>query len=277
MAALVYDGLQACRSRFTLTLASKVAIVTGAGGPGCGRAIARRLAREGAAVIVNDIDEAGAQQTRSLMEAQGGRAEVVLANVALEMAAQKLIAHAETVFGGLDLVVNNASGPGYHPEAPFDHWIETIQTDLFGAIHLTLHSLDAMRRRGGGAIVNMGSVSALGHGRKHAEVPGYDVAKAGLIRLTTTLGRLQRENIRVNCLVPGWIASPEVQAYVDSLTPEQRKQRGVPNTLISTDQIADAVVELATNETLAGRVMVWWNDQPRRFIPAGDPGYERLE
>jgi 3-oxoacyl-[acyl-carrier protein] reductase len=260
-----------------MNLKTSVAIVTGSGGPGCGRAIARRLAREGASVVVTDIDEAGARQTLSLIEAEGGHAAIWVANVAVEAEVRALIAYAESTFGGLDIVVNNASGPGYHPEAPFEHWIETIQTDLFGAIYMTLHSLDGMRRRGGGAIVSMASVSAIGHGRKHAEVPGYDVAKAGVIRLTTTLARLQRENIRVNCLVPGWIASPQVQGYVDSLTPEQRRQRGVPNTLIAMDQIADAVVELATNETLAGRVMVWWNDQPRRLIPAGDQGYERLE
>lgn len=260
-----------------MNLHSKVAIVTGSGGPGCGRAIARRFAREGASVVVTDIHEAGARQTLSAIEADGGRAAFFPANVAVEAEVRALIAFAENTFGGLDAVVNNASGPGYHPEAPFDHWIETIQTDLFGSIYMTLHSLEPMRRRGGGAIVSMASVSAIGHGRKHAEVPGYDVAKAGVIRLTTTLGRLQKEGIRVNCLVPGWIASPEVQGYVDSLTPEQRKQRGVPDTLITTDQISGAVVELATNETLAGRVMVWWNDQPRRLIPVGDPGYQRLE
>ena len=260
-----------------MKLTDRIAIVTGSGGPGCGRAIARRLAGEGALVVVTDIDEAGARQTLNVIEAEGGRAALRVANVAVEAEVRALIAFAESTFGGLDIVVNNASGPGYHPEAPFEHWIETIQTDLFGAIYMTLHSLEAMRRRGGGAIVGMGSVSAIGHGRKHAEVPGYDVAKAGVIRLTTTLARLQRENIRVNCLAPGWIASPEVQGYVDLLTPEQRRQRGVPNSLIATDEIADAVVELATNETLAGRVMVWWNDQPRRLIPAGDQGYERLE
>jgi len=228
-------------------------------------------------VVVTDIHEAGARQTLNAIEAGGGRAAFFPANVAVEAEVRALIAFAQSTFGGLDVVVNNASGPGYHPEAPFDHWIETIQTDLFGAIYMTLHSLEPMRRRGGGAIVGMGSVSALGHGRKHAEVPGYDVAKAGVIRLTTTLARLGHEGIRVNCLVPGWIASPEVQAYVDSLTPEQRQQRGVPHTLIATDEIAGAVVELATDETLAGRVMVWWNDQPRRLIPVGDAGYQRLE
>jgi len=260
-----------------MTLSSKVAIVTGSGGPGCGRAIARRLAREGASVVVTDIQEAGARQTLNAIEAEGGRAALFPANVAVEAEVRALIAFAQTRFGGLDVVVNNASGPGYHPEAPFDHWIETIQTDLAGAIYMTLHSLEPMRRRGGGVIVGMASVSALGHGRKHAEVPGYDVAKAGVIRLTTTLARLGKEGIRVNCLAPGWIASPEVQTYVDSLTPEQRRQRGVPDTLITTDEIAGAVVELATDETLAGRVMVWWNDQPRQLIPVGDPGYQRLE
>lgn len=258
-------------------LNGKVAIVTGAGGGGCGRAIARRFALEGASCIACDIDKVGGGQTLSLIEASGGRAAFFAANVGVESEVRDLIAFSEQRFGGVDIVVNNASGP-YHPEAPFEHWIETIQTDLLGAIHTTLHSLDPMRRRGGGAIVSISSVSALGHGRKHAQVPAYDVAKAGIIRLTTTLARLgERDRIRVNCLVPGWISSPQVQAYVDSLTPAQRKERGVPQTLITTDQIADAVVQLATDESLAGRVMVWWNDEPRRFIPTGDPGYERLE
>ena len=141
-------------------------------------------------------------------------------------------------------------------------------------MYLTLASREAMRRRGGGAIVNIASVSALGHGRKHGHVPAYDVAKAGLIRLTTTLAPLaESEGIRVNCLAPGWIASPQVQAYVDSLDAEQRRADGVPDTLITPEEIADAVFELATDPALAGRVMVWWNDQPRRLIPEGDPGY----
>jgi NAD(P)-dependent dehydrogenase (short-subunit alcohol dehydrogenase family) len=197
--------------------------------------------------------------------------------MSVEQDVNALVAFAEHRFGGLDVFVNNASFP-YHPEVRFEYWAETLQVDLLGPVQATLACLDPMRRYGGGAIVNMSSVSAIGHGRRHAEVPAFDIAKAGLIRLTTALGFLgAREGIRVNCLVPGWIASPEVQGYVDSLNPDERSARGVPNTLLSTAQIADAVYRLATDTTLAGRVMVWWNDEPPGLIPVGDKGYERLE
>jgi NAD(P)-dependent dehydrogenase (short-subunit alcohol dehydrogenase family) len=237
-------------------------------------------------VIVSDIDEAGGQETLNLIQRDGGQAAFFRADVAREAEVQALVAFAEKTFGGFDIIVNNASGPGYHPEAPLEYWFETVQIDLLGAMYGTRYGIEAMRRRGGGVIVNIGSTSALPHGDSKA--PGYDVAKMGVIRLTTALGWLgEREGIRVNCLVPDWVASPEVKAYFDALTPEQRKQAdragrikhhdSVPDVLTSLEEVADAVVELVTDDTLAGRVMVWWSGQPRRLIPVGDPGYERLE
>jgi NAD(P)-dependent dehydrogenase (short-subunit alcohol dehydrogenase family) len=115
------------------------------------------------------------------------------------------MAFAEATHGGVDVLVNNASGPGYHPEAPLEYWLETVQTDLLGSMCGTRHAIDYMRKRGGGAIVNIGSTSALAHGRVYAGgLPAYDVAKSGTIRLTTMLGWLKTaENIRVNCLAPG--------------------------------------------------------------------------
>src|SRR5438046_2659319 len=93
--------------------------------------------------------------------------------------------------------------------------MDTVQTDLIGALHATRHAIDAMRRRGGGAIVNIASISALWHGlRFGGGAPAYEVAKAGLIRLTTTLEWLAKSDpIRVNCLAPGWIA-PTARGFV---------------------------------------------------------------
>lgn len=259
-----------------MDLKNKVAIVTGSGGGGSGRAEARRFALEGCFVVVSDIDEAGGRQTLDLIKDAGGRAAFFRADVAIEADVKALIAFAEQTFGGVDIIVNNASGPGYHPEAPLEYWFETVQIDLLGAMYGTRYGIEAMRRRGGGAIINIGSTSALPHGNSKA--PGYDVAKMGVTRLTTALGWLgEREGIRVNCLVPDWVASPEVKAYFDGLTPEQRKRGGVPDVLTSLEEIADTAVELVTNDKLAGRVMVLWSGQPPRLIPLGDPGYAGLE
>jgi NAD(P)-dependent dehydrogenase (short-subunit alcohol dehydrogenase family) len=259
-----------------MELKKKVAIVTGSGGGGSGRAEACRFAREGCLVVVSDIDEPGGLQTLNLIHEIGGQAAFFRADVAVEAEVRALIAFAEDTYGGVDIIVNNASGPGYHPEAPLEYWFETVQIDLLGAMYGTRHGIEAMRRREGGAIVNIGSTSALAHGNSKA--PCYDVAKMGVIRLTTALGWLgERERIRVNCLVPDWVASPEVKSYFDSLTPEQRKRGGVPDVLTTLDEISDAVVELVMDDSLSGRVMVWWSGKPRRLIPVGDPGYERLE
>ena len=258
-----------------MELAGKVAVVTGAGGGGCGRAVARRMAREGAAVVVSDIDERGGRETAGLIEAAGGRAAFFRADVGVEAEIKALIAFAEETYGGLEVLVNGA-GP-YWPE-PLGHWFESVQANLLGAMYGTFHSIEAMRRRGGGAIVNFGSTSAVGHGRKHSPSPAYDVAKAGVMRLTTTLAWLrEKEKIRVNCIVPDWVATPEVKEYWDGLTPQHRKAHGVPDVLITLDQIAGDVVRLATDETLAGRVMIHWCGQPPRLIPVGDPGYSALE
>ena len=254
----------------------KVAIVTGAGGGGCGRAIATRLAREGASVVVNEIDDAGGRETVRQIEARRGRAAFFHADVTVESEIRALIAFAESTFGGLDILVNSA-GPHFSGD-PLENWVETIHGNLLGTAHSTLHGIEAMRRRGGGAVVNFGSTSALDHGRKHSPWPAYDIAKAGIVRLTTTLGWLkEKEGIRVNCIVPAWIASEEVKTYWGGLTPQERKERGAPDALLTLDEVADAVIELITNETLAGRVMVLWNGEPRRLIQNGDPGYAKLE
>ena len=132
-----------------------------------------------------------------------------------------------------------------------------------------------MRRSGGGAVVNIASISALWHGRKTpGGLPGYDVAKAGVIRMTTRLASLAKtDGIRVNCLAPGWIATDGSRQYWESLTPSERVERGVPSRLLTTDQVAEAVVRLADDVALAGRVLVWWSEDAPQLIQWGDRGY----
>jgi NAD(P)-dependent dehydrogenase (short-subunit alcohol dehydrogenase family) len=251
----------------------RVVVVTGSGGSGCGRAIAARFAND-SAVVVSDIDEAGGHATIRLIEQRGGRAAFFRADVGNELQAQQLIEFAVSTFGGLSVLVNNASSP--HPDGEgMAGWRRSLQTDLLGTIYATQWAIDIMRRSGGGSIVNMSSISALWHGR---ETPGgfagYDVAKLGVIRLTTGVAKdVAKDGIRVNCLAPGWIESDGPRQYWESLTPAQRLERGVPSKLLSTEEIAEMVLRLATDESLNGRVVVWWPEDPPRLIQWGDRGY----
>ena len=253
-----------------------VVIVTGAGGVGCGRSISTRFATGGATVVVSDIDEAGGHETVRLIEEGGGRAAFFPSDVRNESQVKDMILFAETTFGGVSVLVNNASAPRGGDE--IESWTDSIETDLLGALFATRWAIEAMRRGRGGAIVNIASISALWHGRKTpGGIPGYDVAKAGMIRMTTRLASLARtDGIRVNCLAPGWIATDGVRQYWESLTPEDRMARGVPSRLLTTDQVSEAVLRLAEDRTLAGRVLVWWSEDTPRLVEWGDRGYHHF-
>jgi NAD(P)-dependent dehydrogenase (short-subunit alcohol dehydrogenase family) len=257
-----------------MVLRDRSAVVTGSGGAGCGRAIAVRLANDGAAVVVTDINETGGQDTVRLIQDSGGRAAFFRADVRDEAQVRDLVVFANDTFGDVTVLVNNASGP-FRPGFEMEYWVETVNTEFVGALHTTRFAVDAMRRSGGGAIVNIASISALWHGRRYpGAAPIYDAAKAGLLRLTTGLAELAKsDGIRVNCLAPGWISTDGPRQYWESLTPAQRLERGVPARLLTTTEIADAVVRLATDEALAGRVLLWWSDDAPRLIAWADPGY----
>jgi NAD(P)-dependent dehydrogenase (short-subunit alcohol dehydrogenase family) len=252
----------------------RVAIVTGSGGTGCGRTIAQRFARDGAAVVVCDVNEAGGHETAASIEKNGGRAAFFHADVGDQQQARQLIEFAEATFGAVSVLVNNASSP--HPsEEGIAGWSGALYTDLLGTIHCTRWAIEAMRRSGGGSIVNISSISALWRGRKTpGGFPGYDVAKAGVICMTTGIANdLAEENIRINCLAPGWIATDGPRQYWESLTPAERIERGVPATLLSPSDIAEMVTRLATDTSLNGRIVVWWSEDSPRLIEWGDRGY----
>ncbi|MGZ3542003.1 MAG: SDR family NAD(P)-dependent oxidoreductase [Vulcanimicrobiaceae bacterium] len=128
----------------------------------------------------------------------------------------------------------------FHPEAPLDYWDEIVAIDFLGTVWATRMGIDALRESGGGAIVNVSSTSALQHQRSGGS-PIYDVAKMAILRLSTRLAFLRAQNIRVNCIVPHWIATPMLVEYVSQLTTEERTRAGVPDRLIPVDEVADVV------------------------------------
>ena len=194
-----------------MQLEGKVAHVTGAGA-GIGRAIALRLARGGAAVAVSDVDGKGGVETVARIEAAGGRAAFFRADVSVEDDVAAMIHDTEEVFGGLDLLVNNAGGAPepYFPEAEPAHWMRQVGVNLLGVMLGTWYGIAALRRRGGGAIVNVSSTAGLGF-RPHA-APEYAASKAGIWRFTATLAELAGEGIRVNCVVPDWVEVESMRA-----------------------------------------------------------------
>ena len=106
----------------------------------------------------------------------------------------------------------------------------------------------------------------------------YDIAKIGVLRMTTTLSTLRdSDNIRVNCLVPHWVAVPAVKAYWDTLTPEERRAENAPSKLIELDEVAQAVFRLVTDDRLVGRVLILWGGPRAELISATDPGYASIE
>ena len=125
-----------------------VTIVTGAGGAGCGRAIARLFAQNGFAVVVNDVNEQGGRETVELIRAAGGKAAFHGADVRDDRQAQELVTFARSTFNVVSVLVNNASSPEPSEEG-IAGWTEALRTDLMGTLSMTRWASEAMREAGG--------------------------------------------------------------------------------------------------------------------------------
>ena len=188
------------------SLKGKVALVTGASA-GVGQGCALRLAEEGVRVVMIDIDEKGGKETLSKIQDKGGQAVFQLADVSkvqhCRMAVQKTVDE----YGGLDILLNNA---GIFPRAALEEtteefWDNMLGINLKGPFFLCKHAVPIMRRRGGGSIINTGSVHGLGG---ESRLVAYAVSKGGLLTMTKNLAvALAKDKIRVNYMIPGWVLS----------------------------------------------------------------------
>ena len=238
-----------------MDLGGRAAIVTGAAA-GIGRAIALRLAAEGAAILAVDRDEAAAKVLIGEIHAGGGTASALAADVSDGETAAGLGAVCNGRFGRLDVLVNNAGGvegPTYPDNAP-TRWRAVIELNLMALMAATQGVLPFMEERGSGVIVNISSAAALG-ARPHP-APEYAAAKAGVMRLTSALGSLaSSRGIRVNCICPDWVDTPASRRTVAAMAPEQRL--AVPPEMLTSDQVATAVQFLIENDEQVGAVLVW--------------------
>jgi meso-butanediol dehydrogenase/(S,S)-butanediol dehydrogenase/diacetyl reductase len=185
----------------------KAAIVTGAAS-GIGAATARRLAREGAAVVIADINAAGAARVADEISAAGGRAVACETDVANPGAVEAMVARAVDAFGRLDVLHNNATllEAGPIDKISVEGWNRTLAVNLTAPFLGIRAAIPIMRRQGGGAIVSTASISGLAGDYGLA---AYNAAKAGVINLTRNAAiELARHRIRVNCVCPGGIATP---------------------------------------------------------------------
>jgi NAD(P)-dependent dehydrogenase (short-subunit alcohol dehydrogenase family) len=194
-------------------LAEKVAIVTGGGaagdGIGNGRAAAILLARAGARVVVVDRDPALARRTVAMIEESKGRAIAVEADVTQSRDCAAMVEAALDTYGRLDLLDNNVGigSRGTVVDESEEGWRRVMEVNVDSMFLAAKHAIPAMRRAGGGAIVNVSSISAL----RPRGLTAYSVSKGAVIALTRAMAVDHGpEGIRVNCVAPGPVYTPMV-------------------------------------------------------------------
>ena len=226
-------------------LDGKVTLITGAGS-GIGRATALLFAEEGAKVVVADYAAEGGEETVRLIAEAGGQAIFVHVDVTSEEDVRRMVATAVDSYGRIDILHNNAGINS--PIAPIteiseEDWDRVLDTDLKGTFFGTKHVVPLMLQQGGGVIVNTASIMGMG---AQVYMSPYCAAKAGVILLTrATSAEYFKQNIRANCICPGFIATPMVEPWMPMIDIERTPpgQAGQPA------NIARAALYLACDDS----------------------------
>jgi len=236
-----------------MRLQDKVAIVTGAAS-GIGRSTAILFAREGARLVLNDIDAQGLEAVVLQMPREGARA--VAGNVADEVIARRLAEESISAFGRVDILVNNA---GVHfvkdiTEMTVEEWDRLMDINLKSMFLCCKHVIPHMLKQNKGAIVNLASISSfIGQEMNGTSTFAYNVTKAGALQLTKSLAtRYASDGIRVNCVCPGNVETNILKRATPAEVAEFWRQASRSEPIGRNAQpaeIANAILFLASDES----------------------------
>ena len=228
--------------------AGRVAIVTG-GASGIGRATAETLGRDGASVVIADIDRSSAESVADALNRAGTSAVAVAVDVTNPNDALTMARETVQAFGRLDVLVTAAGvgADGTVVDTPEDEWDRVVDLDLRAVFLSAKFALRAMRSSGGGSVVNIASIGAL---RGDWGSAAFSAAKAGVVNLTRHMAVAHAaEGIRVNCVCPGVIETPLVEDWLqDPETREAVTARHPIGRLGRPEEVAAAIAFLASDE-----------------------------
>lgn len=239
-----------------MQLKDKVVVVTG-GTLGIGAAIAKDMAQRGADVVVTarNLGEP-AEEVKRAVEATGRRCLLVAADVTKQPDCERIVAETVKQFGRLDVLVHNAGGPshGKIEDVTTEQWLYTMDLHINANFYLCKAALPYMKKAGEGAIITVSSTAGI------RGVPGaiaYATAKGAIPQFTRSLARDVADfNVRVNCVAPGIIRT----RFHDDMSPERKKfnlENRIPLHREGTsEQVADVVALLATNDYITGETYV---------------------
>jgi len=232
-------------------LHGKAALITGAGS-GIGRESSLLWASEGAAIVAVDVDRAAAQQTADAVQAAGGRAIAVEADVSRAQDCERMIARAESEYGKLNILFNNAgimhSQDDDAVTTDESVWDVTMNVNAKGVFFGCKYGIPALRRAGGGAIVNTASfVAVLGAATPQV---AYTASKGAVLALTRELAIVHaRENIRINALCPGPLKTELLMKFLNTDEKKQRRLVHIPmGRFGEAKEIARAALFLVSDE-----------------------------
>jgi len=233
-------------------LAGKMALVTG-GASGIGRAGCEMMAREGAAVIVADLNGEGALVVAAAIEAAGGRAHACRVDVRDSASVQAMVATTIAHFGHIDILFHNAvsvplvnSRDRRITELPEETWHKIVDLVLTGTFLTAKYTAQHMLQRKAGSIVLTATVDAL---IGTAGIDAYTAAKGGVVALTRSMAAgLSPEGIRVNAICPGFVATPHQSVFMDNPAEREKIERMHLMGIMEPNDIAAFAVFLASDE-----------------------------